>query len=89
MEFEFDEHKSASNKVKHGIDFISAQELWLDADRVEVAARTEGEPRFLVIGWFNGKHWAAVITYRGERVRIISVRRARNQEVELYESPRV
>jgi uncharacterized protein len=89
MEFEFDDHKSASNKVKHGIDFISAQGLWLDTDRVEVAARTEGEPRFLVIGRLNGKHWAAVITYRGEQVRIISVRRARNEEVELYEDRRV
>ncbi|NMG08538.1 BrnT family toxin [Brasilonema sp. UFV-L1] len=89
MEFEFDEHKSVSNKVKHGIDFIEAQRLWLDTDRVEVAARTEGEPRLIVIGRLNGKHWAAVITYRGERVRIISVRRARNEEVELYEDTRI
>lgn len=86
MEFEFDEQKSASNKVKHGIDFIEAQELWLDADRVEIAARTIEEPRFLVIGLINRKCWAAVITYRGERVRIISVRRARDEEIKLYES---
>jgi uncharacterized protein len=89
MEFEFDEYKSASNKEKHGINFIEAQKLWLDIDRLEVAARLEGEPRFLVIGQLNSKHWAAVITYRRERVRIISVRRARNEEVELYESGRI
>ncbi|NJM69001.1 MAG: BrnT family toxin [Scytonema sp. RU_4_4] len=85
MEFEFDEQKSAANKVKHGIDFIEAQELWGDRNRVEVAARNIDEPRFLVIGLINGKHWSAVITYREERVRIISVRRARDEEVKIYE----
>jgi uncharacterized protein len=85
MEFEFDGQKSAANKVKHGIDFIEAQELWGDTNRVEIAARTIDEPRFLVIGLINGKHWSAVITYREERVRIISVRRARDEEVKIYE----
>ncbi|MEA5597761.1 BrnT family toxin [Rivularia sp. UHCC 0363] len=84
MEFEFDEQKSASNKVKHGIDFMEAQ-LWLDAERVEIAARTVQEPRLLVIGQINQKYWAAVITYREERVRIISIRRARDEERKLYE----
>jgi uncharacterized DUF497 family protein len=85
MKFEFDEEKSTSNKVKHGIDFIEAQELWLDMNRVEIAARVVEEPRFLVIGQINEKHWAAVITYRSQRMRIISVRRARDEEVKLYE----
>jgi len=86
MEFEFDEGKSNSNRVKHGIDFIEAQKLWLDTNRVEIAARVVEEPKFLIIGQINEKHWAAVITYRSQRVRIISVRRARNEEVKLYES---
>jgi len=85
MKFEFDEGKSTLNKVKHGIDFIEAQELWLDTNRVEIAARVVDEPRFLIIGQIDTKHWAAVITYRSERVRIISVRRARDEEVKLYE----
>lgn len=85
MEFEFDEGKSNSNKVKHGIDFIEAQKLWLDTNRVEIAARVVEEPRFLIIGQINEKHWAAVITYRLQRVRIISVHGARNEEVKLYE----
>lgn len=85
MEFEFDEGKSNSNEVKHGIDFIKAQKLWLDTNRVEIAARVVEEPRFLIIGQINEKHWAAVITYRSQQVRIISVRRARNEEVKLYE----
>ena len=85
MEFEFDEVKSRANKDKHGIDFIEAQTLWLDEMLVEVPARTEDEPRFLVVGVISGKHWSAVISYRGNNVRIISVRRARMEEVEIYE----
>ncbi len=86
MEFEFDEVKSQANKSKHGIDFVEAQALWLDEMLVEIQARTEDEPRFLVVGMISGKHWSAVITYRGERVRLISVRRARVEEVAIYES---
>ena len=85
-EFKFDERKSATNLAKHGIDFIDAQLLWLDPDMLEIPARTDDEPRFLVIGRINTKHWSAVITYRETRVRIISVRRSRSEEVSLYES---
>ena len=73
------------NKKKHGIDFIDAQVLWKDSDLLEIPARTEDEPRFLVVGRIEDKHWAAVITYRDDSVRLISVRRARNTEIELYE----
>ena len=86
MEFQFDPVKSASNKQKHGIDFVEAQALWLDADRIEVPARIVDEPRVLIIGKLQGKHWSAVITYRGSRVRLISVRRSRQEEIEIYES---
>lgn len=85
MEFEFDEDKSRASKSKHGIGFIEAQALWLDEEFVEVRARTEDEPRFVVVGMISGKHWSAVITYRGEKVRLISVRRSRTEEVEIYE----
>ena len=86
MEFEFDPIKSAINKQKHGIDFVEAQALWNDVDRVEVPARTVDEPRIVVIGAISGKHWSAVITPRGTNVRIISVRRSRREEIEIYES---
>ena len=62
------------------------QTLWLDEMFVEIPARTEDEPRFLVVGMISEKHWSAVITYRGEKVRLISVRRARAEEVAIYES---
>jgi len=85
MDFEFDPQKSAANKEKHGIDFIEAQALWNDPDLIEIPARCVDEPRFLIIGKMDGKHWSAVITRRSGRLRIISVRRARKEEAALYE----
>ena len=84
--FEFDEHKSKSNLAKHGIDFVEAQMLWNDSDLLEIPAKTSDEERYLVIGVYAGKHWSAVITYRDDNVRLISVRKSRDQEVALYES---
>lgn len=86
MEFEFDPAKSDRNKKKHGLDFYQAQALWEDLDFVEIPLKTADEPRFLVIGRISEKNWSAIITYREEKVRIISVRRSRKEEVELYES---
>lgn len=85
MEFEFDPAKSASNLEKHGIDFTQAQALWEDGMRVEIPARTADEPRWLVIGKISGRLWPVVVTYREQRVRIISARRARKEEQALYE----
>lgn len=84
--FDFDEAKSRANLKKHGIDFLDAQRLWNDQDLLEIPARTEDEPRYLVIGSIEDKHWSGVITYRDGKVRIISVRRSRAEEVALYES---
>ena len=77
MEFEFDEAKSDANLAKHGIDFIAAQELWLDEFLIEIPAKTVDESRSLVIGVIGSKHYSAVITHREGRTRIISVRRSR------------
>ena len=85
MKFEFDPSKSKNNKKKHGIDFIEAQALWEDPDLLEIPARTTDEQRFLIIGKIAVKHWSGVIAYRGEIIRIISVRRARDEEIEIYE----
>lgn len=85
MVFEFDVSKSRINHGKQGIDFVEAQQLWRDDMLLEIPARTEDEARFLVIGRIDRVHWSAVITYRGDRIRIISVRRARDEEVALYE----
>lgn len=86
MEFEFDRRKSSNNKKKHGIDIIEAQAIWNDPDRIEIPAKTFDEPRFLVIGKMYDKCWSTIITYRNEKVRIISARRSRKEEIEIYES---
>ncbi len=86
MEFEFNPEKSETNKKKHGIDFTEAQALWDDQYLIEIPVRTTDEERFLVVARIWEKHWSGIITYRDERIRIISVRRSRPEEVELYES---
>jgi len=92
MPFEYDPDKSKVNRAKHGIDFDEAQELWDDETFLEIPAKDLDEPRFLVIGKIKNKHWSAVITYRDGNIRIISrrgtmsVRRSRDEEIELYEN---
>ena len=89
MAFEFDPRKSAANLAKHGIDFVEAQRLWEDPDLLEIPARTEDEPRWLIVGRIDSRHWSAVVTSRGEVIRIISVRRSRHEEVALYEGQEI
>ena len=84
MLFEYDKAKSNSNMQKHGIDFDEAQELWRDDNLLEVQLAHQVEPRSIVIGIINGKHWTAVVTHRANAIRIISVRRSRRKEVYLY-----
>ena len=86
MEFEFDHKKSESNEQKHGIDFYEAQKLWDDTDFIEIPVKTSDEPRFMITGKISEKYWSGVITYRNEKIRIISVRRSRKEEVDIYES---
>jgi len=86
MGFEYDPDKSAENKRKHGIDFDEAQALWADSALMEIPARTTDEPRWLLIGRIKDKHWSVVITRRSENIRLISVRRSRDEEVAIYES---
>jgi len=86
MKFEWDDDKNSSNKTKHGIDFETAKELWLDENRLEIRVPYPIEDRWIVIGKLQRKIWTAICTIRSESVRIISVRRARKKEEELYEN---
>lgn len=86
MPFEFDPQKSELNLKKHGIDFFQAQLLWEDPERIVFPARTIDEPRYMIIGRIEKKHWSCIFTVRDENIRIISVRRSRKEEVEIYES---
>jgi len=82
--FEYDEFKSAANMVKHGLDFKQVQRLWDDSNLLELVSPVSNEPRFLNIGKIDEKYWTAIVTYREKAVRLISVRRARTEEVEAY-----
>ena len=84
MEFEYDLQKSESNQKKHGIGFDEAKHLWDDVNRLQVEAKSETEPRFALIALYGDKLWTAFFTIREERIRIISVRRARVGEGRLY-----
>lgn len=84
--FEFDPAKSVVNKGKHGIDFVEAQALWNDDRHIVIRAQPENEPRFMAVGRIGELMWAAIGTLRGAHIRLISVRRAREDEVDLYDS---
>ena len=84
MEFEFDPAKSAANQAEHGIDFVEAQELWNDRERLEIPARSVDESRLQVVGQIGDTVWSAFVTTRDTRIRIISVRRARDEEEAAY-----
>ncbi len=84
--FESDPDKSAGNLAKHGIDFDAAKALWNDDRRLVVDTQFVAEPRQLVIGRIGERLWTAVVTTRDEAIRIISVRRSRDNEVNAYDS---
>ena len=86
MEFEYDRNKSKTNKEKHDIDFVEVQEIWNDENLIEIPAKNVDEQRYMLIGKIKEKHWSVIITKRSEKIRIISARRSRNEEVNLYES---
>ena len=86
MGFEYDHEKNTENRRKHGIDFEQAQSLWSDPMVVEIPARVTDEPRWVVIGKISSRHGSAVITRRGENIRLVSVRRCRDEEVAIYDS---
>jgi uncharacterized protein len=86
MSFEYDEQKSSANKLKHGIDFIEAQQIWDDPERVEIPARTTEEQRIMIIGRIGQSIWTGIFTLRNNYIRIISVRKSRKDEKEIYES---
>ena len=85
MKFEWDANKSSANKIKHGIYFETAKNIWLDENRVEIHAPHPVEDRRIIIGKHHNKVWTAICTMRGNAIRIISVRHARKKEAELYD----
>jgi hypothetical protein len=85
VDFEFDPAKSALNVAKHGIDFQKVQEMW--KMKVVAAPSQNGlEQRWLAIGFLDSKFWTVIITLRNEKIRIISARRSRKNEIKYYKN---
>ena len=89
MEFEWDHEKSLSNLDKHGIDFENAKALWKDVERVEIKTAYPLEERYVLIGKLDNQFWSAIYTIRQGTIRLISVRRSRKREVQLYEQEKI
>lgn len=87
VEFEYDPRKSEANLFKHGISFARSQKLWTEGKTVTFNSNNAGndESRQITIGIIEGKYYSAITTQRAGRTRIISVRRARQREIEIYE----
>jgi len=89
--FEWDLQKSELNKIKHGVSFQEAIEIWqaVHLSANDIASSIEGESRSATIGFIQGKLHTAIWTQREDKIRIISVRRARNGEKEVFKSKKV
>ena len=85
MNFEYDINKSNSNKIKHGVDFEEAKELFYDKHSITFPTKYTKEERYFVVGKIKKKIYTAIITIRDGNIRIISVRRARDKELNRYE----
>ena len=86
MEFEWDERKAAANFKKHGLPFLYATRVFLDVSRIEWLddRREYNEVRLLTIGVIDGREISVVYTWRGENIRLISARKADQDEIEAY-----
>ncbi len=86
MKYEYDKNKSLSNKQKHDIDFEEAKKLWSDNRLLEIKTSFSSEERYVNIGKIGNRFYTVITTYREDNIRIISARRARKKEIEIYES---
>ena len=84
MNFDWDPAKSASNEAKHGFSLASASALWA-GPVVTLPSKYPGELRHLVIGLIEGSHWTVVYAPRGNRLRLISARRSRENEKAIFQ----
>jgi uncharacterized DUF497 family protein len=87
VEFEWDPNKAASNRRKHGISFIEAATVFGDGlSRTRLDRRAAHEDRCVTIGTSErGRLLVVVYAERGERIRVISARRATPNERRKYE----
>lgn len=85
MDIEWDSTKRIANAEKHGVDFAAIEGFQWDAVlTVEDTRGEHGEPRFVSISLIGDRHYVAVWTWRGDTIRLISLRKANKREVRIY-----
>ncbi len=86
LTFEWDDAKAAGNEAKHGVPFDYAALVFLDPDRIDFdgSRPEEDEVRRKVVGVIEGRSFTVVYTMRGVVIRLISARRAIDQENRRY-----
>ena len=87
MEYEWDESKCKANIVKHGVDFIAAEEFdWSTAIEAFDNRINYNEERWVALGFISDHLYILVYTQRSDSIRIISLRKANKREREFYET---
>ncbi len=84
MDFEWDPEKARSNQRWHGVSFEEATYVFEDLHLLEVFDDSASEERFIAIGLAGPTVLVVVYTERGNRIRIISARRATKREKDAY-----
>lgn len=88
MQFEWDDEKEKINIVKHKLDFTTAAFVFDDENRLEIydENHSSDEDRYLAIGAVGSMLviLTVVFTERGEKIRIISARKATAKERKMY-----
>ena len=88
MIVEYDADKDEINRFKHRLALSFGKRVLLDSGRQIMPSirPIDGEDRYKAVGMVNGKLYTAVYVLRGERVRMISVRRSNGSEQRDYDS---
>ncbi|WP_373418498.1 BrnT family toxin [Roseinatronobacter sp. S2] len=83
LPYEWDETKRLKTLEKHGIDFLEVIEIF-EGPHLVIPARSDSETRFAAIADWDGVMVAVFFTLRGQTTRIITARRARTNERNIY-----
>ncbi len=86
VQLEWDARKAAGNRRKHGVDFADAVAVLEDPLAVTIRDDAAGQERFVTVGTdMLGRLLVVVHTSDGDRIRMISARKATRRERRQYE----
>jgi uncharacterized DUF497 family protein len=87
--FEWDRRKAEISLKKHAVDFADAVAVFSDDSAITLQDDSNGEERFVSVGLDAlGRVLVVAFSWRGERIRLISARRATRRERRQYEERR-